>query len=244
MGRNEERSLDLDIETVGSGADAYPIGRIAVVGTHACTRDGSADTITADCRSVPALEREIGRLRDELDDALEQAAGAFGDSASPARRGRPREELERSADSKPGESASVGLDLTVRQVMTREVVTVPRNAPLTKAKAKMDAGSFRHLVVLDENGDVAGVLSQLDLVFNSLAWSLGESRRAYENALDRITVKEVMQSEPVSVDPSAPLAVAARQMIDRKIGCLPVVEAEVLVGIVTESDFLALFVND
>ena len=176
--------------------------------------------------------------------SLDQAAEAFGESTSPSKDGRPRDDVPSLADSSPRESPLLGLDLTVRQVMTREVVTVLRNDPLSKAKEMMDSGSFRHLVVLDENGDIAGVLSQLDLVFNSLAWSLGESRRAYENALDRITVKEGMQSDTVTVDPSDPLAAAARQMIDRKIGCLPVVEAEVLVGIVTERDLLALFVDD
>ena len=54
------------------------------------------------------------------------------------------------------------------------------------------------------------------------------------------TAKQIMQNTVVSIDPDAPLAEAAELMQSRKIGCLPVVRDENLVGILTEGDFLAL----
>ncbi len=49
-----------------------------------------------------------------------------------------------------------------------------------------------------------------------------------------------MHSEVVTVSPSQPLAEAAKLMLDRKIGCVVVVEASQIVGILTESDFVRL----
>jgi CBS domain-containing protein len=53
-------------------------------------------------------------------------------------------------------------------------------------------------------------------------------------------VKDVMASRVVSVDPDAPLAEAAAPLREHKIGCLPVVAGDALVGVLTEGDFLAL----
>lgn len=70
----QDRSLDLDLETTGSGEKARQVVRVAVVGTWGLTRDGSNATITSDCASATALEREIARLHLELDDSLERGA--------------------------------------------------------------------------------------------------------------------------------------------------------------------------
>ena len=58
--------------------------------------------------------------------------------------------------------------------------------------------------------------------------------------LDTLAVKEVMAMDLVTIAPDATLQEAAQIMIERKIGCLPVVENEKLVGILTEGDFVAL----
>jgi hypothetical protein len=76
-----ERSLDLDLEQTGRGEEARRVARVAVVGTRGFTRDGSDATITFDCESAAALEREIGRLHGELDDALERGRELLGAKA-------------------------------------------------------------------------------------------------------------------------------------------------------------------
>jgi CBS domain-containing membrane protein len=55
-----------------------------------------------------------------------------------------------------------------------------------------------------------------------------------------LRVKEVMSSSVVTIGPHEPLANAARLMLENKIGCLPVVDGEKLLGILTESDFVKL----
>ena len=58
--------------------------------------------------------------------------------------------------------------------------------------------------------------------------------------LDTLVVKEVMRTDVITTTPDEPLAEAARVMLERKIGCLPVIEGGRLVGILTEGDFVAL----
>ena len=59
-----------------------------------------------------------------------------------------------------------------------------------------------------------------------------------------LAIKDVMTCDPVTIGPDAPLAEAARRMLEHQIGCLPVVEAGKLVGILTESDFVRLALHD
>ena len=73
----DERSLGLDVDSLGKAPDTAQLERIAVVDTRGCTRDGSADTITADCRGFAQLEREVERLHGELAGALREAAPIF-----------------------------------------------------------------------------------------------------------------------------------------------------------------------
>lgn len=234
----EEQSLGLDIETLGYGGRSERLARVAVVGTRGCTRDGSAVTITRDCRTPAALAREVARIRAELDRVLEEGTAALGgapevpatppggaDSEATAKRSRPQLEA----------------DAVVADLMTREVRSIAPNDPLARAKAAMDAGRFRHVVVLDEQGELVGVLSQRDLSFGPLAWSLGQGEAAYETLLEATPVKQAMRSDVATVDSHEPLATAASLLLERQIGCLPVMEAERLVGLVTESDLLGLF---
>jgi len=130
--------------------------------------------------------------------------------------------------------------LRVRDVMITEVTTLQRNDKLSLADDIMRLGRIRHLPVLDENGQLAGILTQRDLFRGALAKALGYGERAQRQLMDTLVVKEVMTSEVITTTPDTPLAEAAQVLIERKIGCLPVVEAGRLVGIITETDFVAL----
>ena len=130
--------------------------------------------------------------------------------------------------------------LQVRDVMTAEATTLQRNDKLTLADDIMRLGRIRHLPVLDENGQLAGIVTQRDLFRGALAKALGYGERAQRQLMDTLLVKEVMTSEVITATPDTPLAEAAQVLVERKIGCLPVVEAGRLVGIITEADFVAL----
>jgi CBS domain-containing protein len=96
-------------------------------------------------------------------------------------------------------------------------------------------------VVVDEEGSLAGVLTQRDLFLGGLLKALGYGMHAKARALEMLVVKEAMVADVVTTTPDTPLSKAAAAMLERKIGCLPVLEDGKLVGIITESDFVAQF---
>jgi CBS domain-containing membrane protein len=132
-------------------------------------------------------------------------------------------------------------DLRVCDVMTKEVTTLKRNDQLSLANDIMQLGRVRHLPVLEDDGRLAGILSQRDLFRGALAHALGYGQHAQRKMLDSLLVKEVMSSDVMTTSPDTPLVEAARILLERKIGCLPVVEGGQLVGILTEADFVAIF---
>lgn len=134
-----------------------------------------------------------------------------------------------------------GKELCVRDVMTNDVVTVNRTDKLTVADDVMRLGRIRHMPVVDEEGELCGLVTQRDLFHSALLRALGYGTRAKEQALDAFFVKDAMVAPVKSVSPDAPLSEAASRMQREKIGCLVVVDDEGrIAGILTEGDFLKL----
>jgi CBS domain-containing protein len=135
--------------------------------------------------------------------------------------------------------------LRVRDIMIQEVTTLKRNDKLTLADDIMQLGRIRHLPVLgDDTEQLVGIVSQRDLFRGALARALGYGQHARRKVLDTLLVKEVMSTDLLTTTPDTPLVEAARVLMERKIGCLPVVEDGRLVGIVTEADFVALVARE
>ena len=110
--------------------------------------------------------------------------------------------------------------MLVDSVMTRSVVTTEPSRRVPAAAHLMRAGRFRHLPVV-EAGGLVGIISDRDVLPH-------ESR----------SVGEVMHAPVVTVTPDTPIEVAARLLIDNKIGALPVVDngTNAVVGIVSQTD--------
>ncbi|MGE0821893.1 MAG: CBS domain-containing protein [Candidatus Binatia bacterium] len=128
---------------------------------------------------------------------------------------------------------------TVRDIMTGEVTTLGRNDSLQLAKDIMTLGRVRHFPVIDD-GKIVGVVSQRDLYKASLGSVMKYGEKAQRAFLEGIAVKEVMAEPPITIASHASVKEAAQLMIEKKIGCLPVLEGPKLVGIVTETDMLKL----
>ncbi|HDD24515.1 MAG TPA: CBS domain-containing protein, partial [Chloroflexi bacterium] len=125
----------------------------------------------------------------------------------------------------------------VRDCMTQNPITVrPESDPLA-AVALLKCGSFRRLPVVDEQGNLVGIVARSDLeVFLSKAGSPGVLKRQHR-------VEQVMERSVVTVSPDCPLEEAANLMMTHKIGCLPVLEDDRLLGIVTETDIFQQLVS-
>jgi CBS domain-containing protein len=125
----------------------------------------------------------------------------------------------------------------VADLMQCEVVTLQASDTLDLADDIMRLGRIRHLpVVVGER--VVGILSQRDL-FRAAISSLLQPQYATEREwLARIPVHEVMTAPVVTAAPTLPVRAAVDLMLAARIGCLPVVNDGVLVGLVSETDFL------
>jgi CBS domain-containing membrane protein len=130
-------------------------------------------------------------------------------------------------------------NLRVRDLMTRSVRTLGRNDKLSAADSVMRTERIRHLPVVDDEGRLAGIVSQRDLFFSALVQALGFGATTHDRMLNRILVKEIMTEDVVTTTPETLVASAARVMVDRKIGCLPVIEGGTLIGILSESDVVS-----
>jgi CBS domain-containing protein len=131
---------------------------------------------------------------------------------------------------------------TVHDIMTTEVTTLGCNDSLQLAKDIMTMGRVRHLPVLDDD-KVVGVVSQRDLYKASLGSVMKYGEKAQCAFPEGIAVKKVMSAPPITIALHASVKEAARLMMEKKIGCLPVLEDSKLVGIVTETDMLKLIVE-
>ena len=128
----------------------------------------------------------------------------------------------------------------VRDVMTPDPFTLGRNDRLSVADDLMSQERIRHIPVLDDDGLLAGIISQRDLFRGALLRALGYGSRAEQMMLDTVVVKEAMTEEVLTTTLDTPVAEAARSMVERGVGCLPVLDGDRLVGIVTEGTFARL----
>lgn len=126
---------------------------------------------------------------------------------------------------------------TVKDLMTARVSTLGRDDTLDIADGLMCTGRIRHLPVVDE-ANVVGVVSQRDLLRRALGAALAFGTREPQKLMRSLEVRDVMSEPAVTIDPGAAIQEAARTMLEKKIGCLPVVEEGRLVGILTETDVL------
>jgi acetoin utilization protein AcuB len=127
--------------------------------------------------------------------------------------------------------------LLVKDAMTHEVVVLPPQTTAGEALALCRERRIRHLPVL-EGGRLVGIVSDRDL--RSATPALGDPARA--EALGRIVVSEIMASDVTTARPEDPIEEAANAMREKKVGCLPVVEGDALVGIISSSDVMEALV--
>lgn len=130
--------------------------------------------------------------------------------------------------------------MTIAKIMSSAPVVVEPKEPLRQVYRVMAEHRIRHIPVVSTDG-LVGVISDRD-VREALPspMSPGEAME-FAAAMNRIPVWEVMAEEVVTVTPRTSLAQAAHMLAGRKIGCLPVLDAGRLVGIVTETDMLQAF---
>lgn len=130
----------------------------------------------------------------------------------------------------------------VRDWMSTDVATIKISGTLPEAHALMKEKKIRRLPVLDE-GKLVGIVTLGDIREASPSDATSLSIYELNYLLAKLDVKSIMSREPLTVSPSTKLSEAAKLMLNHKIGGLPVVDGDKLVGIITESDIFRAFVR-
>lgn len=128
--------------------------------------------------------------------------------------------------------------IRVRDLMTEEALSIGPEASLYELRDLMDGRNIRHVPVVDRNDRVIGVVSNRDLLRSALAPATDMPLSTQGDIMRRVKVADIMTRDVELAEPDQDIAVAAQIMLENKYGCLPVVEGERLVGILTEADFV------
>lgn len=126
--------------------------------------------------------------------------------------------------------------MLVRELMTRDPIAVTHDTPVPDALRLMREKKVRRLPVLDSHDRLVGIVSDKDLLYASPSPATTLSMWEIPELLGRLKVEKVMTRNVITVGEQTPLEEAARIMADSKIGGLPVMNGEKLVGIITETD--------
>lgn len=128
--------------------------------------------------------------------------------------------------------------LSVAEIMTREPYTLGPDDSLEDARQLMAEHHIRHVPVVTGDSSLVGLVSQRDVLAASDSSLLNDTSTDHYVALSAI-----MTSPVQTIEETAGLRGAAMHLQKNKLGCLPVVTDGRLVGIVTDSDFVAVAIN-
>lgn len=131
--------------------------------------------------------------------------------------------------------------ITVREWMSRRVFSIRPDARLSEAATLMRRRKVRHLPVVERGGRLVGMVTARDLRQALFAPSVQDGLDNLRGVLDGLVVRDIMVRGVIGVRAATSIREAARLMYERKIGALPVVERNLLVGILTETDVLEGF---
>jgi acetoin utilization protein AcuB len=130
----------------------------------------------------------------------------------------------------------------VKNRMTTEVITLNPDQTLLKAMTLIQQKRIRHLPVVQE-GKVVGIITERDVRKAGASDSTSLSIFELNYLMDQIKVSSFMIKKVITVSPDEPIEAAAKLIYDHKIGALPVVEENRLVGLITKSDILETFIE-
>jgi acetoin utilization protein AcuB len=116
--------------------------------------------------------------------------------------------------------------------MSSDLITIGKQASIQEAMALMKRESIRHLPVVDQQMKLVGWITDADLRGVLIA-----------SMLEELTLEDVMIRKPFTVHPEMPLEEAARILLEKRVGGLPIVKDGTLVGVITTVDVLSAFIT-
>jgi acetoin utilization protein AcuB len=133
--------------------------------------------------------------------------------------------------------------MLVGERMSRPVISVTPDMPVQDAMVKMRKDRVSRYPVIDKKGKMVGIISEDDLLNAAPSDATSLSVWEINYLLSKLTVEKVMTKDVITVDESTPLEEAARILADSRIGGLPVLRGEEVVGMITETDVFRVLLN-
>ncbi len=131
----------------------------------------------------------------------------------------------------------------VKDRMSKHPLTINMETSLSDTHRYMEEQDVRHLPVVDRNGQMVGLVTEDDLLKAEPSSATSLSMWEIHSLLMRVKVKDVMVRDVITTTEDTPIEDAAHLMLEDKIGCLPVMRGDKLVGIITESDVFRTFME-
>jgi acetoin utilization protein AcuB len=132
--------------------------------------------------------------------------------------------------------------MLIRDIMLTDPVTASTGARLPELLRLLQRHGFRHVPIV-EAGKLVGIVSDRDIKQSMTSAALSTEGKGREHLLGELMAGDIMTRRLVTIGPSAGVEEAARLMVEHRVSALPVTEADRLLGIVTETDILRLFVR-
>jgi len=133
--------------------------------------------------------------------------------------------------------------MLVKNRMSQPVITVSPETPIMDALNTMKTNNIRRMPVVDERGNLLGIISDKDLLNAGPSDATSLSVWEINYLVAKITVKKVMTTKVLTVTENTAIEEAARIMVDNKVGGLPVMRGEQIVGVITESDLFKILLE-
>ncbi|MEG0009904.1 CBS domain-containing protein [Aeromonas lusitana] len=133
--------------------------------------------------------------------------------------------------------------MTLAEIMTEHPFTLGPQNSVKQAMDLMQQERIRHIPIVDEHHHLLGLVTLTDILATRESKLLLIHPDREAEFTDSVQLDEIMTRQVASVDPHAGIKEAALYLQRHKYGCLPVIRGRKLVGIVTESDFIAVAIN-
>jgi len=130
--------------------------------------------------------------------------------------------------------------MLVRDHMTKKVFTIRTDKMLVAVREIMHWAHVRHVPVVDPRGMLVGIISHRDLLHAAISSAADVSEVERTRHLWKVSIEPIMKKEIQTIGPDDSVQKAALLMRRSKIGCLPVVVDDKMVGIITEYDLLGI----
>lgn len=130
--------------------------------------------------------------------------------------------------------------LTVQNYMTDSVYTIKPTDTLYDVKQLMEVAQIRHAPVVNSDGRFCGLVTHRDLLNHMISELADIDEQTKKEINQAILVKDIMQENVMCATPDLSIVEAGKILLDLKYGCLPIVVGDILVGILTEADFIKI----